>query len=260
MTRTGIIRTVTRWVGQLGLPLLAAVALFVGVLATGRFLAPLLRGTNAYTLSLENCEWDLPEGLSQDEFLQEVQYLAGLPDHLDLQDKAWSRELASAIARHPLVEKVEEIRLGTANTARIRLRFRQPVLRVEGLERAVDSHGILLPRSAWRPDLPLLTTPVTPPSNPPGEVWPDVRVEACAEVMGLVLPRLRQLQAGAVSVSIQKGEVTLQGSPWRIVWGHPPRQESPDEASAASKVQRLNAIPRLDEGEVDLRPLHPKAP
>ena len=66
--------------------------------------------------------------------------------------------------------------------ARIALTYRTPVLAVPvaGAVRAVDRHGVLLPKSARTEGLPVFKEKAAPPTGPAGTRWGDEAVERAA--------------------------------------------------------------------------------
>ncbi len=123
-------------------------------------------------------------GLDSDEFLSEVQYLAGWPDRLCLLDEDLSSRIAGAFARHPWVEQVENVTLRPDRSVRVRLRFRTPILAVRygGQLRAVDVQGILLPVTAPTSSLPIYEGVASTPGGPAGTPWGDPAVMAAARL------------------------------------------------------------------------------
>ncbi len=254
MRRARKARTSLRWLLQLGLPLLAGAMLFVGVFYSGRLLGERLKGQDKVVLYFSDLECESPPGLSHAEFLHEVQYLADLPDRLELLEGETPARIARALALHPWVAKVKQVKLSSMGAVRAELVFREPILAAGAPARVVDGSGILLPRGASTKGLPLLTTKVVPPDGPPGKPWADVRVQAAAQVVGLLRPRLDALGLTACRVSVRDGEVTLETDRCRLLWGRPPEQEKVDEAQAVTKLRRLPEIESLVGWEWDVRP------
>jgi hypothetical protein len=78
------------------------------------------------TVAFADIECDPPSNQSRAEFLAEVQYLASLPDHLQLHDDNLPSRLAGAFALHPQVEKVQEVKIVPPRRIQVRLIFRTP--------------------------------------------------------------------------------------------------------------------------------------
>jgi hypothetical protein len=229
-----LVRAVLRWLMQLMLPLLAAAGLVAGVIWLGRLAGDDLRQRGTRTVTFADIDCDPPAGLTRGEFLEEAQYLAGLPDRLDLLDRTTAERVRQALTAHPWVEGVHQVRV-SANGVRAELQYRVPVLWVASLERAVDAQGVLLPVSA-RPDgLPVLTGKAKPPAGRPGQSWGDSNVVAAAKVAG----RLSVLKADALGIEVRDGDIVLRRDGRRIIWGRPPGEERQGEPDAEEKLNRL---------------------
>jgi hypothetical protein len=170
-----------------GVVLVAVVAAILGGLVwAGRLALEHLRGEDRYTISLSEVQCDPPSSMKRDDFLDEVQYLSGLPDKLHLLDEQAPQRLAEAFARHPWVEKVERVQVVSGNTFRIHLHYRIPVLAVpwNGGLRAVDRRGILLPADAATEKLPIYPGIPQPPHGPAGTAWGDPNLLVAVENIG----------------------------------------------------------------------------
>jgi hypothetical protein len=167
-------------------PLLGVGVVLLGLIALGKAARDRLRQHERYTLAFGDINCPTPPGTGRDDFLCEVQYLAQLPDRLATLDERTPARLAAAFARHPWVEKVEEVRIVPPDRARVRLIFRTPALAVPqpGGTRVVDGHGILLPAGAPAEGLPLFRGSAPPPVGPAGEPWGDPAVAAAAAAAG----------------------------------------------------------------------------
>jgi hypothetical protein len=247
-----------RWLVQLALPLVAGAAVLAGLLWLGRLARERLRDREAHVIYFTDIECDPPPGLSRREFLDEVQYLAGLPDRLNLLEPDTNARIADGLAQHPWVRRVRRVEQLPPHRVHVDLEYRQAVLAVARPPRVVDADGVPLPASAGSDGLPLLRTNVAPPASPPGQPWPDVRVVAAAQVAALLHPHLDTLGLRGCSVAIDGGVVTLSTARTRVVWGLPPGHEREGEASAAMKLDRLRAAGRLDDKEYDLRQAQPR--
>jgi hypothetical protein len=234
------------WLVQALLPLTAGALLLGVLLALGRRARDDLRAHGRYAVPFADVACAPPPGLARTEFLGEVQYLAGLPDTLDLLDPALLPRLEKAFAAHPWVAAVQGIER-TPGGLRVSLTYRAPVLAVrlpgpgKGRRevRAVDVSGVLLPRTVEQGRLPLLVSAVAPPAGPPGRGWGEPKVTAAAAVAAYLGPYLERLGLAGCAVEVEKGEVTLSTPQTRISWGHAPGEERPGEASAAVKLRRL---------------------
>jgi hypothetical protein len=137
------------------------------------------------SLAFEAIDCPSPGELSRADFLTEVHYLCGLPEHLDLHDAELARKLAAAFALHPWVERVERVQLEPGPKVSVSLCFRKPVLAVSygGRTRAVDRAGVLLPLQASTAGLPVYDGVAKPPGEA-GKPWPDVEVQKAAAKVG----------------------------------------------------------------------------
>jgi hypothetical protein len=103
------------------------VALFLlGVAALGRAARQQLRGHERYTVAFAAIDCEPPPGQDRADFLDEVQYLGGLPDQLSLLEPGLGPRLAVAFALHPRVESVERVTLAPGGRVHVRLRHRPP--------------------------------------------------------------------------------------------------------------------------------------
>ncbi len=233
------------------------VFLFVtGVVALGREAEQSLRAGADYRTPFAEVACAPPAALSREAFLREVQYEADLPDELDRLDSRLTERLRNAFARHPWVEKVERVEV-RPDAIEVRLSYREPVLAVRGAERtqAVSAAGVLLPRAAVSPDLPLLKGSDVVPAGRAGEEWGSATVESAAHVATLLRPHRRQVPVVALEFSGKELVLwTANGS--RIVWGQP--RENEEEPSADLKCGRLvslleHAAQSESPVEIDLR-------
>jgi hypothetical protein len=167
--------------------LLAVLALFLGgLLVLGKLAGERLAAGDRYVISFADIECAPSPPGARAEFLDEVQYLAGLPDRVRLLDADLGDRLAEAFARHPRVEKVDRVEVVPPRRVRLHLVFRVPVLAVPlaGRTRAVDRFGTLLPRDTPTEGLPVYAGRAAPPRGPAGTPWGDAAVEAAAREAG----------------------------------------------------------------------------
>jgi hypothetical protein len=253
MSDTRKANSIRHWFVQLGLPIAVAASLVVGVVVFGQQLRDRLNA-RGIMISFADLECEHPKEMTRQQFLEEAQYLAALPDQLDALDKSTPSRIHTALSAHPWVARVKEVRVGRGGRCQVQLQYRTPVLAVTKPAREVDSEGILLPRSTRRKGLPVLTTAVIPPAGRPGESWGDVRVTAAAQVVSQLLPHVERMGLASFTVDVENGEVVLGTTNARILWGRPPGQEKEGEALAETKLQRLPDSTRLTGQEWDLRP------
>lgn len=240
-----------RAAAQLAGPLLLGAALLGGLLWAGREARQRLRQRGEGTFAVAEVECPPPPGMQRRQFLEEAQYLAGLPDRLDADGGDGAERLAAALAQHPWVARVERVeRLGDGRL-RAALTYREPALAVAAPARVVDRHGTLLPLGASREGLPVLAGPVPAPPAP-GRPWADARVKAAARVAHYLGPHLAALGLAGCAVEVERDEVTLRARGAVVRWGSPPGKEKPGEPPAAAKLRRLRGRGAA-EGEIDLR-------
>ena len=163
---------------------LVLVALFIGgLVVVGRAARDHLRQQDRYQLAFREIDCVPPPGVAKKDFLDEVQYLAGLSDRVQLLDDRLSATLGEAFARHPWVEKVERVEIAPAGAIKVRLSYRRPVLAVAAPNRprpvVVDGKGIVLPANAATEKLPLFKAS-TPPDGAAGTIYGNPAVEAAA--------------------------------------------------------------------------------
>jgi hypothetical protein len=167
---------------RLVLPLAGASVLLLTVAILGKQARESLRQEDRYLISFAAIDCVPPPGLERPDFLNEVQYLAGLPERLSLLDDELASRLRAAFARHPWVRNVEDVEIAPPRRVHVRLRYRVPVLAVNwsGRLRAVDAASVLLPATANTQGLPVFRGTPAPPAGPAGTRWGDPAVEAAA--------------------------------------------------------------------------------
>lgn len=251
-----LVRTLLQFV----LPLAAAGGLFAGVWYGGQLLQQRGRDSGLSSISFTDLECNSPPGLTRLEFLSETQYLSGLPELLDTLDPQTVSRVHHALSLHPWVDQVTRVQILPSRRLRAQLVFRLPVLAVRTPPRVVDAQGVLLPRQAPTQNLPVLVTAVTPPKDPAGVRWSDIRVCAAAQVVALLQPHLSPLGLNHATVDVAEGEILFRTPKFRLLWGRPPGLEKPDEAPAARKLERLRSLTTLEGQQWDLRPLQSLPP
>jgi len=224
---------------QVLIPILGASLLLVGVIVVGRISRDYLRQDQHYVLHFSDIDCPAPPGLRREDFLPEVQFLGQLPNSLPALDDNTPSQLAAAFARHPWVEKVEQVRITPPNRAEVQLTFRTPALAVPQPDgtRVVDGHAILLPVTASSEGLPVLRGPIAHPSGLAGSAWDDPAVSAAAPVAAYL--RSYRQRLGLISCEVRNGLVEIDCNSGRVAWGHAPGSEAADEEPAASKLRRL---------------------
>jgi len=230
-------RAVLHWLVQLGLPLLAAAVLLAAVIWLGRLARDDLRKYDV-PYAFTQIECTPPPGMTREDFLKEAQYLAELPNRLDLYDETTAERVRQALAGHPWVERVREVRVSPDGVS-ADVECRVGVVWVDLYARAADRHGVLLPVSAKREGLVVLTSRTRPPSGRAGQPWGNSDVEATAKVVGLFFERDKLGVLKGFVAETTGGEVVFRRDKQRIVWGRAPGQEKSGEPNADAKTARL---------------------
>jgi hypothetical protein len=235
--------------------------LVLGILAIAKYTRDGLRQSDRFTIAFSEIDCSTPPDLDRSEFLAEVQYLRGLPDQLPLLDDNLAANLADAFAHHPWVEHVDRVSLVPPRKVEVRLSFRTPVLEVilsEGAQHSgsdpldgspvldeylldpvwvVDRRGIVLPGRAFRDPLPILYTTARP-SSAAGQPFGDASVEAAARLADCLRPHAGKFKI-RVFEKTARGFALRTSAGSKVLWGQPPESESPGEATAAQKIERL---------------------
>jgi hypothetical protein len=238
-----------KWLVPILVPVVTAGAVLALILFLGQRAWEDLRQQGTYRVAFAEIECTPPDGLSRVSFLNEVQYLEGLPEELPLLNPQLSEQLSHAFAAHPWVERVRGVEINPPRQIRVDLVYRTPVLSVslspardpQGLPRtrAVDRHGVLLPLVHRQEPLPLFITPVDLPEEGPGKRWGDERVQAAAATLALLRPHLAGLGLADCQVEVKEEGIHLHTGQVHLLWGNPPGKEAPEEPPAATKLAYL---------------------
>jgi hypothetical protein len=114
-----------RSASALGLAVAAAIALVVvGFLSLGRFSRQQIQDWDRYTVVFGDIDCVPPAGQGRREFLGEVQYLAGFPEHLQVLDESLPARLAEGFAKHPRVKRVVSAEILPNRRIRVALVYR----------------------------------------------------------------------------------------------------------------------------------------
>lgn len=170
------------WLARSLLLLLLVVAFLGGVIWAGRWGLDQLRGNPRYDIAFADIECETPVGMKKQDFLEEVQFVAHLPDKMSVVDESLPKKLREGFAKHRWVAQVEAVEITPPKHVVVKLKFRVPVLAVkvgDGL-RAVDSDGVLLHTNAPTQGLPIFEGTAKPPPSRAGLPWGDPNVEAAA--------------------------------------------------------------------------------
>jgi hypothetical protein len=178
-----------RWIFKCALLLLIVAGLLAGLIALGQWSLEQIRRRDRYLVSFSDIDCTPPAGMERIAFLDDVEYEAGrqasVPKSLCLLDEDLGERLAAIFRMHPWVADVV-VELEPPKRVHVELIYRVPVLAVklDGVLRAVDKEGVLLPKTAPTKDLPEYPHK----AKRPGKAWPpagspvgDPRVEAMAK-------------------------------------------------------------------------------
>jgi hypothetical protein len=239
----------SKWLTQMAAPLLGVGFALSGLLALGQQARAVLRDRQEYRVPFRAMDCSAPDGMTRDEFLGEVQYVASWPDDVQLLDNDLPERLQKAFALHPWVEQVRRVKIDADRHIHLDLAFRAPVLAVptrsQGddvgsvtVYRRLDTNGVLLPQSPADSGFkPSLAGQLLIPGGRAGALWDDARVQTAVRTAVYLRPYQEQL--GVEKYDFAGADLILYSRQGRIVWGRAPGAELPDEASAAVKLQRL---------------------
>lgn len=219
-----------------------------------------IRNWDRYRVAFSAIDCPAPPGLSREEFLAEVQYLAGWPDQVTVLDEQLASRLAEAFAKHPAVASVASVKVRGPRDLQVALSFREPVLHAIWLspvgkteanpaeDWVVDGQGIVLPRYELQPGLPSIAVS-HPPKGSAGEPWGDPNVETAARLAGLLHRHQRRLQIKSIEEQ-PTGFVLKTANDVRILWG----RDIGGEAKIADLIHRLElrSVETQQENTIDL--------
>jgi hypothetical protein len=157
---------------------------YFAVVWLGRAAAESVAQRAAYRARFDQVPWPVPPHVHRETFLTEVRYLGSPPREFSLADASARSNLAAAFARHPWVKSAVPV---DASPVPVAMTFRIPILSVaivDGSDRLVDRHGVLLPTVAWPEPLPRFLTPQPAPLTPAGEIWLHPHLPKAIEFAG----------------------------------------------------------------------------
>jgi len=232
-----------------------AMLFLIGLIVVGRQFRGMLTNDPRYQFPIRDIACSTPPNKHRSEFLREVQYVGELPDEVPLFEANLPARLTDAFARHPWVEKVEDVSVGPGRRIHVELVFRTPVLavRLNDEWRAVDAAGVLLPREAAAAGLPRLTEDVSP-ARGAGQPWGHPSVAAAAKLAGFLHADRKKVAVASMQKVANAWRLTLDGGA-TVIWGNPPGEEAMDEAPAEKKRHFLLTNP-ANAAALDLRNVH----
>ena len=201
-----------KWLVQFVLPVSLAIAALGAVVLLGMWLRPPEPTPSEPRTRVADLQVEAPPGLTREEFLEQVQAGAGLPDALNLSEPKQVERLRNAFKSHPWVRLVADLEPGEKRT-RLALDFRRPVLLVRAWGHAVDGEGVLLPKGAEVAKLVVDASKRGNPSGRLGQRCPEVR--ELAQIADRLPPR-DEFRGGSLE---QDGKnAILVGSGFRVRW------------------------------------------
>jgi hypothetical protein len=234
------------------------VALIVVVVCVGGFwsiawwrVGDRVLASPTYTLKIDDIQiTPLPDWVHSD---LRAEALANLGGNLSINDPALARRIADALATHPWVAQVQQVRKLYPAAVRVDIVYRRPACMVvvpRGLL-PVDSQGVLLPTGDFSPveaeRYPRLAGISTNPVGPVGTCWGDPNVVGGAQVSAAIGDAWGELKLDHIAPAVPVGTeprpellyklYTRRGT--CILWGRAPTTDMPGEVPASDKVARL---------------------
>lgn len=212
--------------------------------------------------------------LDRARWAEDLPWLEGEADELDVLHDELLPQMANAFAAHPWVKAVVRVRRSIPARLDVELVYRQPVAMVQLQEwlYPVDRDGVTLPAedfsAAQARGYPLITNVVSTPQGASGLPWGDEVVEHAAQLaailvrrpegddavtywsqFGLAEIRVPRRDRADVSADELNFQLITQGGS-RVIWGRPPATDHPGELEVDQKIGRLEYLMRL--GGLDL--------
>lgn len=205
----------------------------------------------------------------------EAQRAAQTLESVPLHEEKLLEDIHSILRLSPWIADVEKLSKHANGLISVRARFRKPLTRVDvgNLGYLVDDEGHVLPGltkvSARKPDefIHLEDVAYAPPDL--GQQWHGADVQAGLALIKFLAtnaPKPLLIELHAVSDRVPRSGPKDRAGPLRIrtfhnnyiLWGLPPGEEYDMEASATTKLERLTALFRQNNGripgdEIDIR-------
>lgn len=216
-------------------------------------------GRRFENVAMENIEVTPPPPHIRSDIVDRV-YEDTAMNGLSLMDPAAASKVAHAFSMHPWVRRVSSVRKLAGGKLDVRVQYRTPVAmarvyRAEYLDDErhflpIDDEGVLLPSDDFpRSEIPNflhIEIPGADSNSRPGSAFGDPRVEAAAQLAAFLAPHRENQAIERISTipedRFRSGRVRLviyDRLEREIVWGSPPCEELPGEATASVKLQRL---------------------
>jgi hypothetical protein len=253
-----------RWMLQALAALILLGIILASLLWLGAYARDQVRLQQRFQTTFAEIDCNPPPGLERDEFLDQVQYYARLPERFSVLDNGWPELLKAGFAQHPWVARIDKVDVLPPHTVRVAVVYRQPVLAVvvapdlagpvsevnKNLPlRVVDADGVLLPKKVPMPQgLPVLDS-APRPTGAEGKPWGDPAVEAAARAAVLLQSHWQRLELTRMTATPLG--LVLWGKDVKVLWG----LDQPGQAAPAVKLERMLKALDRQEGprEIDVR-------
>jgi cell division septal protein FtsQ len=227
-----------------------------------KYVEPQIFTGSHYTFDGRQISVSAPPAWIRTDIKSEVLQSASLDGPLSVLDPLLAERLAKAFALHPWVAQVVRVTKRPAG-ADVELVYRKPVCMVEvpGGLYPVDAEGVLLPSSDFSPlearAYPRLSGILTVTEGPVGTAWQDARVLGAAKIAAVLLDAWEELKLNRLAPATSGARPLSTTEPaydiftkagTRILWGHPPGAELPDEPAPPEKLARLRKYAALRGG------------
>jgi len=209
--------------------------------------------SDAYTVTPDRVQITPPPAWVHSDVRAEALRNAAMDGSYSILDDDLAPRLHAALALHPWVAAVGQVRKYYPARVVVELTYRRPVcmVAVTGGLLPVDGEGVLLPSGDFTPvearRYPRLVGVETAPVGPAGTCWGDPRVVGAAQIAAALGPDWQSLGLDRIVASplveMQSGgehtyDLFTRGGT-RVVWGRSPKTDMPGEPPAADKVARL---------------------
>ena len=224
---------------------------------------------NLYGLQVANITLTpQPEWVTQD--ITEEVYKGGSLQRLSLLERDATSTVAAAFANHPWIARVLRVQKMAGAQIKVDVEYRRPFAWIHHEKRTypvssdgpaavvdeyylVDAQGVNLPRDGFKWDDITRFFQVYCPNAPQprgtiGSSYGDPRILKALKVAAALEPVRVPLKLERINVRPEQSG-TFVGTVFDVqladgrsaYWGHAPGEETPDEATAATKVEKLRA-------------------
>ena len=247
----------------------------------------------AYLLNTNNIVYTEQPDWIKEPILPEVIKIGGL-ESKSITEQDLTLLVMSAFEHHPWVSQVERVRPSYPPKFHVELTYRKPVAMVLKPDDnpnddiayiyPIDAESVLLPADDFKPDFrpnaaeefPRINVWNGEPSGPAGSGWGDNDVLGAAQIAGLLYEDWENISQLVFQIElttqpsgmgtepeydlVARPELSSNGQPIVIRWGHAPGKEGQGEPTAEAKLNMLEAWVheakmrnRLPVPEIDLR-------